>query len=146
MYTVHTIGFTNSTAEKFFDRLLASGSRKVIDVRLHNTSQLAGFAKATDLAYFLDRIGGLGYDHQTLLAPEDEMLKTFKRDKGSWTDYEIEFKNLMAARKIEEKLKPNYLADACLLCSEDTPHRCHRRLILEYLNDRWGNVLDVKHL
>jgi uncharacterized protein (DUF488 family) len=146
MHTVHTIGFTNSTAEKFFDRLLASGSRQVIDVRLHNTSQLAGFAKATDLAYFLERIGGIGYDHQTLLAPEDEMLKAFKREKGSWADYEIEFKNLMAARKIEEKLKPDYFADACLLCSEDTPHRCHRRLILEYLNDRWGNVLDVKHL
>ncbi|MBL0373078.1 DUF488 domain-containing protein [Rhizobium sp. KVB221] len=146
MYTVHTIGFTNTTAEHFFDRLLASGSRLVIDVRLHNTSQLAGFAKATDLAYFLDRIAGIGYAHQSLLAPEEDMLKAFRAPKANWQDNESQFQRLMAERKIEEKLKPDYFADSCLLCSEDKPHHCHRRMILDYLNDRWGKVLDVTHL
>jgi uncharacterized protein (DUF488 family) len=146
LHKVFTIGFTNSSAEHFFERLLSSGSQMVIDVRLHNTSQLAGFAKAADLAYFLKRLGGIEYDHQTLLAPEEEMLKTFKKEKGDWSEYEVLFKDLMASRKIENQLKPEYLAQSCLLCSEATPHRCHRRLILEYLNDRWGNILDVRHL
>jgi uncharacterized protein (DUF488 family) len=144
--TVSTIGFTKTTAEDFFERLLKSGVKKVIDVRLHNTSQLAGFAKADDLAYFLDKIGRIQYVHQPLLAPTDAMLKAYKKEKGDWNVYEGRFLSLMAERQIEGRLKPDMLDGACLLCSEATPHHCHRRLVCEYLNGKWHGTLAVRHL
>lgn len=144
--SVSTIGFTKTNAEKFFDRIKQAGVKKVIDVRLHNTSQLAGFAKADDLAYFLKEICGAQYVHQPLLAPTDDILKAFKRDKGDWNVYQGQFLRLMSERKIENRLKPDMFEGTCLLCSEDTPHHCHRRLVCEYLNDKWGGTLQVKHL
>jgi len=135
--SVATIGFTRTTAEAFFG---------LVDVRLHNTSQLAGFAKADDLAFFLRRIGGMDYRHEPLLAPTDEMLKGYRTGKGDWPDYERRFMALMAERRIEDRLRPAELHGACLLCSEATPHRCHRRLVVEYLNAKWGGVLQVRHL
>jgi len=144
--TVATIGFTKSNAERFFERLLAAGVTKVVDVRLHNTSQLAGFAKSDDLAYFLKKLGGIQYVHQPLLAPTDGMLKAFKKEKGDWGVYENRFLDLMKERRIEDRLKPQMFEGTCLLCSEATPHHCHRRLVIEYLNDRWGGVLSPRHL
>src|SRR4029078_9559154 len=138
--------FTKSSAEHFFDRLLKAGVKKVVDVRLHNTSQLAGFAKGADLAYFLSKIGGIEYVHQALLAPTDPMLKAYKKEKGDWRAYEERFLGLMAERQVEERFRPEMFDGACLLCSEDTPHRCHRRLVCEYLNKKWGGALDVHHL
>ena len=102
--TVSTIGFTKTAAEGFFERLLSAGVKTVIDVRLHNTSQLAGFAKAGDLAYFLDKIGGIQYVHQPLLAPTDLMLKSYKKEKGDWRIYEKEFMELMAERRIRKTI------------------------------------------
>jgi uncharacterized protein (DUF488 family) len=144
--SVSTIGFTQTTAENFFERLLEAGIERVVDVRLHNTSQLAGFAKAEDLAYFLKRIGGIQYDHLPILAPTDTMLKAYKKEKGDWGVYEGHFLALMSERQIEKRLQPEMLEGACLLCSEATPHYCHRRLVCEYLNERWHGVLSVKHL
>lgn len=146
MINVSTIGFTKTNAKGFFDRLLNSGVKKVVDVRLNNTSQLSGFAKANDLAYFLEKIGGIQYAHQPLLAPTESMLKAYKKEKGEWKDYEVKFMNLMAQRKIENQLKPEMFESVCLLCSEDTPHHCHRRLVVEYLNIKWNSSLSVSHL
>lgn len=146
MTDVCTIGFTQTTARGFFERLKAAQVRSVIDVRLHNTSQLAGFAKADDLAFFLDEIGGVAYRHEPLLAPSDDMLKAFKRDKGDWRVYETRFLDLMAERRIEARLKPDLFEGACLLCSEAAPHHCHRRLVCEYLNRKWDGRLRVRHL
>lgn len=143
---VATIGFTKSNAENFFEKLLTAGVKKLIDVRLHNTSQLAGFAKADDLAYFLKKIGGIQYVHQPLLAPTDLMLKQYKKEKGDWSVYETSFLALMADRKIETRFDAQMFDGACLLCSEATPHHCHRRLVCEYLNKKWNGALDVKHL
>ena len=145
-FKVNTIGFTKSTAKNFFDRLLKSGVRKVVDVRLHNTSQLSGFAKADDLAYFLMKIGGIEYVHQPLLAPTDPMLKAYKKEKGDWGTYEERFLGLMAEREVQKRFKPEMFDNACLLCSEDKPHYCHRRLVCEYLKDEWNGVLYVHHL
>jgi uncharacterized protein (DUF488 family) len=144
--SVATIGFTQTTAENFFGRLRAAGIKKVVDVRLHNTSQLAAFAKSDDLAYFLKAICGIDYVHTPLLAPDDRMLKAFKKEKGDWGVYQGRFLELMRERKIEQKLKPKSLDGVCLLCSEATPHNCHRRLVCEYLNSHWGGQLDVRHL
>lgn len=143
---IFTIGFTKSSADQFFERLLQSRVSKVIDVRLHNTSQLSGFAKATDLPYLLKKIGNIQFVHQQVLAPTDPMLKAFKNQKGDWSLYESRFLSLMAERKIEDRFKPEMFDGACLLCSEATPHHCHRRLICDYLNHKWGGALAVKHL
>lgn len=146
MIEVATIGFTKSNAEAFFERLLKAGVRKVVGVRLHNTSQLAGFAKSDDLKYLLNKIGSIQYVHNPLLAPTDEMLRSYKKEKGAWADYESKFLGLMASRNIERKLTPQSLEGACLLCSEATAHHCHRRLVCEYLNEKWQGKLSVRHL
>jgi uncharacterized protein (DUF488 family) len=141
---VSTIGFTKTTAEDFFERLLHAGVKRIVDVRLHNTSQLAGFAKADDLAYLLKKIGGIQYVHHPLLAPTDPMLKAYKKENGDWRAYEERFLALMSER--QDRFKPEMFDGACLLCSEATPHHCHRRLVCEYLNGKWDGALDVHHL
>jgi uncharacterized protein (DUF488 family) len=143
---VFTIGFTETTAEAFFERLFANGVKRVIDVRLWNRSQLAGFAKANDLAWFLGKLGGVGYRHEPLLAPIDELLSSYRSKQLTWSQYETSFLALMRSREVEKQLDPALFSDACLLCSEKQPHRCHRRLALDYLSERWGSTLKVKHL
>lgn len=141
-----TIGFTKTSAAGFFARIRKAAVKKVVDVRLHNTSQLAGFAKADDLAYFLKEICGVDYVHQPLLAPTDDILKAYKRDKGDWSLYQERFLKLMRQREIEKRFEPAVFQATCLLCSEDKPHHCHRKLVCDYLNDKWGGVLNVRHL
>ncbi|WP_441937286.1 DUF488 domain-containing protein [Neorhizobium galegae] len=143
---VTTIGFTKTTAEDFFGRIKAAGVKRVLDVRLHNTSQLAGFAKSDDLAFFLKTICGAGYVHEPLLAPTEEIMTAFKKQKGDWTIFQNDFMGLMAERQVESHLKPEAFDGSCLLCSEDTPHHCHRRLVCDYLNGKWGGKLSVHHL
>lgn len=141
---LYTIGFTKTTAEHFFDRLKRSGTTKLVDVRLNNVSQLSGFAKRDDLKFFAETICAIGYRHVPKLAPTKEILDDFKKRKGDWSEYESKFLDLMAERKIEE-LNKDDLDGGCLLCSEDKPHHCHRRLVAEYLNDKWGDV-QIVHL
>ncbi len=143
---VATIGFTKTTAEHFFERLRAAQVKRVVDVRLHNTSQLAGFAKADNLAWFLRVIGGMDYVHEPLLAPTDEILRPYKSGKGKWEDYAQHFLALMAERRIEERLPRALFDGACLLCSEHLPHHCHRKLVCDYLNEKWDGALAVTHL
>jgi len=145
-FKVSTIGFTKTSAFSFFGRIKQSGAKKIFDVRLHNTSQLAGFAKADDLSFFLQEICHVEYIHEPLLAPTDDILKAYKRDKGDWPTYEDRFLKLMADRKIESRFSPEMFQDTCLLCSEATPHHCHRKLVCEYLNSKWDGSLHVKHL
>lgn len=142
---VFTIGFTKTTAEAFFTRLQTAGVKKVIDVRLNNVSQLAGFAKRDDLRFFLKAISGIEYAQQTEFAPTQNMLDEYKKQGGAWTDYEKRFLDLIEKRQIEKAVSPEALDGACLLCSEDKPHHCHRRLVAEYLKQKWGN-LEIRHL
>jgi len=143
---VTTIGFTKTTAEDFFGRIRSAGVKRILDVRLHNTSQLAGFAKSDDLAFFLKTICGAGYVHEPLLAPTEEIMTAFKKQKGDWDIFQNDFLSLMAERQVESHLKPEAFDGSCLLCSEDTPHHCHRRLVCDYLNGKWGGRLSVRHL
>jgi uncharacterized protein (DUF488 family) len=143
--TIYTIGFTKKSAKSFFTKLQHSGAQRLIDVRLNNVSQLAGFAKSADLEYFLQQICGIGYKHDRLLAPTQEMLDSYKKQKGSWQSYEDRFLDLMSQRRIEVEIPRELIAGACLLCSEDQPHHCHRRLVAEYLQKSWGDV-DIIHL
>jgi uncharacterized protein (DUF488 family) len=135
-----TIGFTQKTAQKFFDTLVKSGVKRVIDTRLNNVSQLAGFTKKTDLEYFLKKLGNIEYVHILELAPTKDILDEYKKNKGEWSVYEQKFLDLMTEREIEKKVRPELLDSGCLLCSEAKPHYCHRRLVAEYLSTKWGNV------
>lgn len=140
-----TIGFTQKSAEQFFDTLIKAGVRRVIDTRLNNVSQLAGFAKRKDLEYFLRKIGNIEYVHILDLAPTQDILDDYKKKKGDWDVYEQKFLELMRSRQIERKVSPDILDCGCLLCSEPKPHKCHRRLVAEYLSDKWENV-KINHL
>jgi len=135
---VFTIGFTKKSAADFFGILKKHGIKRLIDVRLNNVSQLAGFTKREDLQYFLRELCGADYVHETLLAPTQEMLDAFKKQEGSWQKYERAFLALMAERRIEKKLdKALFAGRAVLLCSEPTAEHCHRRLVTDYLASKW---------
>lgn len=143
---IYTIGFTKKTAAKFFGLLKSAGITRLIDTRLNNVSQLAGFAKQDDLKYFLKEICGAEYVHETSLAPTQEMLDGFKKQKGSWSEYEAQFLSLLRDRQVERNLsKELFNGRAVLLCSEDKPDNCHRRLVAEYLAKHWPAVT-VSHL
>lgn len=143
---VATIGFTKSTAARFFGRLQEAGVKRVLDVRLNNTSQLAGFAKSADLAFFLDRLQGIEYRAEPLLAPTAELLRGYRKKKTGWDVFADGFAALMAERAVQDRLEPATLDGACLLCSEPTAHRCHRRLVCDYLNAKWDGSMQVEHL
>jgi len=144
--TIYSIGFTQRSAEEFFNTLKSAGIRRLIDIRLNNTSQLAAFAKKDDLAYFLKTICGIEYHHEPLLAPTQEILDAYKKSKGDWAGWERDFLTLIRERRIEKKIdRSKFAQPTVLLCSELTPEHCHRRLVLEYLAKKWGEIT-ITHL
>ena len=143
---IYTIGFTKKKAEYFFEKLKSAGVKRVVDVRLNNVSQLAGFAKKDDLIYFLKELGGIDYVHFPELAPTKDILDAYKKQKGDWATYEMKFIELMERRHIENKIPKEVLNEGCLLCSEDKPHHCHRRLVAEYLSKKWDEEVEITHL
>jgi uncharacterized protein (DUF488 family) len=145
MIKVFTIGFTKKSAEEFFNKLKDAGVKRVIDIRLNNVSQLAGFAKKDDLRFFLQAICGIEYVHMLELAPTQELLDSYRKQKAKWSSYEPRFLKLMASRKIEKLVSRELLDGACLLCSEDEPTHCHRRLVVEYLKKYWSD-LEIVHI
>lgn len=143
--TIFTIGFTKKSAETFFTRLKDAGVKRLVDVRLNNVSQLAGFTKKDDLRYFTKAICGIEYVHLPELAPTADILDPYKKAKnGDWSSYERQFLDLMRARQIEN-IPREILEGGCLLCSEEKPHHCHRRLVVDYLKEKWGTV-EIVHL
>jgi len=142
---IFTIGFTKKSAELFFTKLQRAGVKRLVDVRLNNVSQLAGFAKQNDLRYFTKAICNIDYVHLPDLAPTKDILNTYKKNKGDWKVYEHNFLELMKIRRIEDKVPRELLDGGCLLCSEDEPHHCHRRLVAEYIKEKWGEV-EIEHI
>ena len=141
-----TIGFTKKSAEQFFGLLRKHGIKRLVDVRLNNVSQLAGFSKREDLQFFLNEICGAEYVHEPLLAPTQYMLDAYKKERGDWAEYAKRFLKLMESRRIEDAIKPSWFdVPTTLLCSEPTAENCHRRLVVEYLQARWGN-LEIRHI
>lgn len=145
MIETFTIGFTKKSAETFFSKLRESGVKRLLDVRLNNSSQLSGFAKRDDLRFFLKTIADIEYEHVPELAPTKDILDAYKKHGGDWEVYEAEFMELMAKRSIETQLSQDEFQSSCLLCSEHLPKLCHRRLVLEYLQEKWGGI-SVSHL
>ncbi len=142
---IFTLGFTKKSAESFFTKLKNAGAKRLIDIRLNNVSQLAGFTKRDDLRYFTKTICNIDYLHMPELAPTQQMLDDYKKLKGDWGLYEERFLQLMKERKIEETVSPEVLDGACLLCSEEKPTHCHRRLVAEYLKEKWEGV-EIAHI
>lgn len=143
---IYTIGFTKKNARKFFEMIIESNVKRVVDVRLNNVSQLAGFAKKEDLKYFLEKICNVEYIHEPLLAPTQEMLDEYKKNGGDWETYEARFYDLMSFRQIERKIPKEIIDEGCLLCSEDKPHHCHRRIVAEYFKSHWPDEVTINHL
>ncbi len=144
-FVLFTIGFAGKSAEQFFTRLQQSGVKRLIDTRLNNVSQLAGFTKRRDLEYFLRSIADIDYEHATELAPTAEILDAYKKNGMSWDEYEQRFNSLLLEREPAVHSEPARFHHACLLCSEAEPHHCHRRLVAEYLQQSWPE-LKVVHL
>lgn len=142
---IYTIGFTQKNAKRFFELLNSSNANKIIDIRLNNNSQLAGFTKHEDLAFFLDSILNWKYFHYLSLAPTKELLDSYKKKEISWKEYEDFFNRLMETRHIAEKIKEDDVVGGVLLCSEHLPTNCHRRLVAEYFQKIWPGV-KIKHL
>ena len=142
---MYTIGFAGKSAEKFFELLTSKGVKKIVDTRINKASQLAGYAKGSDLEFFAKEIGGMSYEHNLDLAPTKELLTRYKGEKITWEEYEIEYLNLLDMRKIATKTDIEKLHENCLLCSEHTPEKCHRRLLAEYLK-HVKNDIEIVHL
>ncbi len=142
---ISTMGFTRKSAQRFFELLRESGAARIVDVRLNTGSQLAGFARKRDLAWFARELCGVDYVHVQSLAPTKELLSEYRQGRISWDEYETRFIGLMESRRIESSLPRELVNNGCLLCSEDQPHHCHRRLVAEYLKEHWG-ALEIEHL
>jgi uncharacterized protein (DUF488 family) len=143
---IFTIGFAKKSAEEFFKLLGQNGVECLIDIRLSNTNQLAGFTRKKDLQFFLKRILGCEYHHFDFLAPTEEIIKVY-RETGDWSRYENEYTKLLEERRVAKRLDKKFFEEkvCCLLCSESTPDHCHRRLVAEYLARLWGDV-EIIHL
>lgn len=142
---LYTLGFTKKNAKTFFSLLRNAGVTKLIDIRLNNVSQLAGFAKRDDLVFFLKELCNCEYKHMPDLAPTKEILDSYKKKKIDWNEYVRHFTKLIQERKIENKITAEELNNACFLCSEPTSEQCHRRLVSEYLKEHFGNI-EIRHL
>lgn len=141
-----TIGFTEKNAERFFKLLIGANVKTLLDVRLNNTSQLAGFAKRDDLRFLLKSVANIDYKEIKDLAPSKIILSSYQKGGMPWSKYEDLYLNEISKRSVERLLDPNLFDRSCLLCSEHEPHFCHRRLAVEYLNGKWGSCLNIKHL
>lgn len=142
---VYTIGFTKKTAREFFTSLMRAQVRTLIDVRLNNVSQLAGFTKRDDLEYFLGEIASIRYAHKPDFSPTREILDAYKKKQISWSEYEQRFNKLLVERQIQNTVSKDELDSACFLCSEPKSDKCHRRLIVEYLK-KYFIDLHIVHL
>jgi uncharacterized protein (DUF488 family) len=145
MIKLYTIGFTGKSAEKFFGLLKRSDVKKIVDTRINNVSQLAGFAKGADLKYFSWEIAHVSYEHKLDFAPTKELLDRYRKKQMSWPQYELEYLDLLDRRKIARQIDIDSLHENCLLCSEHTPEKCHRRLLAEYLK-QIRNDIEIIHL
>jgi uncharacterized protein (DUF488 family) len=145
MTQLYTIGFTQKSARQFFDLLKTNGVSQLVDTRISNQSQLAGFAKSDDLAFFTQAICGIPYSHQIAYAPTKELLDKYRKKEMDWKTYEVEYLNLLDLRKVAHKTNVENLHCHCFLCSEHTPDKCHRRLLAEYLQAKFSGV-QICHL
>ena len=141
MIKLYTIGFTKKTARQFFELLKKNNVKKLVDVRINNSSQLAGFAKGADLEYFAEAICGIQYEFVADFAPTKELLSDYQNKKITWEEYKQTYRSLIETRKVTEKYDIKEFDHACFLCSEPTAEQCHRGLLVEYF---WESNPDIQ--
>ena len=146
MITLFTIGFTKKSAEHFFNLLRDNGVKQLVDVRISNNSQLAGFAKGKDLEFFIHEICHIPYKHIADFAPSKELLDRWHKQEVTWGEYEKTYIQLLKDRDILRKYGAKAFDGSCFLCSEDTPEQCHRRLLAEYLQEHSSEQVKIIHL
>ncbi len=146
MITLYTIGFTKKSAERFFTLLKDNGVIQLVDVRISNNSQLAGFAKGKDLEFFVKEICHIPYKHIVDFAPSKELLDRWHKQEVTWEEYVKVYTDLLKSREILRKYGVKSFDGSCFLCSEDTPEQCHRRLLVEYLKNNCTDKVDIIHL
>lgn len=146
--TLYTIGFTKKTAEQFFSLIKTNHIELLVDIRLNNKSQLAGFSKGDDLRFFLNEICSCKYAHCVEYAPTKDILDRYKNGKIDWSQYVLEYIPLMESRKAPEKFLNEFsdIKNICLLCSEPTPEQCHRRLFAEMVEKAAPNDVSIIHI
>jgi len=142
---LYTIGFTEKSAEEFFHLLSSNGVQRLIDTRVNNASQLSGFAKGKDLAYFTRVIGNMSYEHRLDMAPTRELLADYRSNQLTWPEYADKYVTLLKERDLKSKITLEELDRACLLCSEHRPDQCHRSLLAEYIRGIHP-AIEVSHL
>ena len=143
---IYTMGFTGKTAREFFEKLQETDAKYLLDIRIHNNSQLAGFTKKGNIEYFIERLTSLIYQKLPLFAPSEEMFKQYRKD-GDWSTYEQKYLQLMKDRKVaQETDKTLFENGVVLLCSEPTPEKCHRRLAAEFLRDEVFKEAFISHI
>ena len=140
MIKLFTIGFTKKSAEQFFELLKENGVKKIVDIRINNSSQLAGFAKGPDLAYFAKSINHISYVYIPDFAPTKELLSDYQNKRIDWVGYQKVYMDLIEERKVSSKYNITDFDGACFLCSEQSPERCHRRLLVEYFQKKNNNI------
>ena len=145
MIRLYTIGFTEKSAETFFQLLEHNQVKKIIDTRVNNNSQLSGFAKGRDLAFFAKQLVNINYEHQLKFAPSKELLGGYRKKEISWDEYAEVYIDLLDERNIRGEVDIASLHECCLLCSEHTAEKCHRRLLAEYLQEFNSNI-EIIHL
>ena len=145
MIRLYTIGFTEKSAERFFQLLEHNQVKKIIDTRVNNNSQLSGFAKGKDLAFFAKQLTNIDYEHQLKFAPSKELLGQYRKKEISWDEYAEEYIGLLDERDISREVNIASLHECCLLCSEHTAEKCHRRLLAEYLK-KLNLDIEIIHL
>ncbi|MFT4971064.1 MAG: hypothetical protein ACI9XO_001805 [Paraglaciecola sp.] len=145
MTKLYTIGFTKKSAEDFFTLIDENEVQNLVDTRIRNNSQLAGFAKGRDLKYFTNCLCNANYSHELDYAPTKELLQKYRKKEIDWSAYEIEYLNLLDFRKVAHKVDISQLHQHCFLCSEHLPDFCHRRLLAEYLKAKFNDI-KIKHL
>ena len=146
MITLYTIGFTKKSAEQFFNLLRNNGVKQLVDVRISNSSQLAGFAKGKDLEYFTNEICHIPYKHIVDFAPTKQLLDQWHKHEVTWPEYTEIYTNILKSREIIKKYGVKSFDNTCFLCSEDTPEQCHRRLLAEYMQEHSKEKVCIVHL
>ena len=143
---IYTIGFTKKTAKEFFEKLQSADAKYLLDTRLNNKSQLAGFTKKGNIEYFIDKLTEMDYLEFPILAPTSEILKQYRSD-GDWDAYEDKYNRMLVEREVAREIDPSLFADgAVLLCSEPTAEKCHRRLAAEFLRNEIFEGSSIVHL
>ena len=138
---IYTLGFTKKSAREFFEILKDNNIEQIVDVRLNNTSQLAGFTKKKDLEFFLEEMGSIDYIHLDILAPDKELRKI-----KDWEEYSQKYLELIEKRDILNVINTDiFQKRSCLLCSEPSAEDCHRSILADYIKKHWENV-KVVHL